>query len=150
MPVTYRFDLPNRLAFSYAWGTLTGPELVAHSRRIQADPRFEPGFRQLQLLSDVDAVAVTTEELRLVAGLNPWGAGSRRAVVVATRQDFDLARQHELLRMQPADELRVFQDLAAALAWLGLPAGWVPPAPAPDDPVFDFPPDAAAPGQRED
>ncbi len=142
MPATYRFDLPNRLVYSYAWGVFSGEELVAHARHLPTDHRFDPGFRQLQQLSEVTSFAVTTEHLRLTAGLNVWGAGARRAVVVPGRVQFDLARQYEMLRVTAADEYRVFQDLSAAAKWLGLPADWEPPAASPDDPVFDIPPRA--------
>ena len=143
MPATYRFDLTNRLVYSYAWGVLTGEELVAHARHLPTDLRFDPGFRQLQELSEVTSFAVTTAQLRLTAGLNVWGAGARRAVVVSGRAPFDLARQYEMMRVNAADEYRVFQDIAAAATWLGLPADWEPPAASPDDPVFDFPPPSA-------
>ncbi len=139
MPATYRFDLPNRLVFSRAWGVLTGEEIKAHSRRLPTDPRFDPGFRQLQVYIDVEALSISDDDLRHIAGLNPWGAGARRAVVVTTPLQFALARQHEMLRVQAADEIQIFRDLPSALAWLGLPPGWRPPPPSPDDPVFEFP-----------
>jgi hypothetical protein len=136
MPATYRLDLTNRVVWSHAWGVVTDDELAAHSRRLRADPRFAPDFRQLQDLAEADATHVTREGLAMVAKLNPFGAGARRAVIVATDVAFGLARTHELLRRDPADALMVFRDRAAALAWLGLPASWEPPPAAPDDPVF--------------
>ncbi len=140
MPATYRFDPANRLVYSRAWGVLTGAEIHEHSRRLPLDPRFDPGMRQLQDYADVTAFAVTSEDLRLAAALNEWGAGARRAAVVPKALPFSMARQYELQRIAPGDEYRVFRDRDGALDWLGLPAGWAPPPPSPDDPVFEFPP----------
>jgi hypothetical protein len=137
MPATYRIDPAHRVVWSHGWGVVTNEELAAHSRRLRDDPRFKPDFRQLQDLSDVDTMQVTVDGLAVVAKLNPFGAGARRAVVVGTDVAYGLARAHEMLRGDPADSLVVFRDRAAALEWLGLPTGWVPPQPSPDDPVFD-------------
>jgi hypothetical protein len=53
---------------------------------------------------------------------------------------FGLGRQYALLTERPPEEVSPFRDLAAALAWLGLPPDWEPPPAAPDDPVFEIPP----------
>jgi hypothetical protein len=136
MPATYRLDLKNRVVWSHAWGTLTDEELQAHSRTLTADPRFEPSFRQLQDLTDVGYPRVTTDGLRILARMNPFRKNARRAVLVATDLIFGLARMHEQLREGSEDELQVFQDQAAALAWLSLPPSWTPPEASPADPRF--------------
>jgi hypothetical protein len=136
MPASYRLDLANRVVWSRAWGVVTDEELDAHSRALLTDPRFEPSFRQLQDLTDVTDPRVTPAGLLLLAQINPFGKHARRAALAASDVVFGLARMHEQLRNESGDELRVFRDRADALAWLGLPAEWVPPESAPTDPVF--------------
>ena len=138
VPTTYRLDLANRVVYSRAWGVVWDGEFEAHSRALKADARFAPDFRQLQDLVDVTEPRVTPAGLRRVAGLNPFGQHARRAVLVASDIAFGFARMHEMLRVDAEDELQVFRDRAAALAWLGLPAGWTPPPVSPADRVFEI------------
>lgn len=138
MPATYRLDLVERVVWSRAWGLLRDEELAAHSRKLVTDPRFSPDFRQVQDLLDVEEARLTPSGLREVARLNPFGPGARRAVVVPTSVLFGLARMHEHFREGGGDELQVFRAMAPALAWLGLPPAWPPPAAAPDDPLFQW------------
>ena len=137
MPATYRLDLGNRVVWSRAWGVVTDAELQSHSRALARDPRFAPDFRQLQDLTEVVEPRVTSAGLQALAELNPFGAGARRAVLVATDTMFGLARMHELMRGDSCDALRVLRDRTAALAWLGLPPDWTPPRAAATDPLFD-------------
>jgi len=136
MPATYRLDLTNRVVWSLAWGALTDEELQAHSKTLRADPRFEAEFRQLQDLTGVDTSAVTSSGLTRLTQMNPFGKRARRAVLVSSDVAFGLARMHEQMRGDSADELQVFRDRAAALEWLGLPPDWTPPAADPADPLF--------------
>jgi len=136
VPTTYHLDVPNRLVCSRAWGVFTEEELAAHSRHLGANPRFEPGFRQLIDFLDVTEFRVTARGISEVARINPFGKGARRAALVKGSLGFGLARMYEQFRRDSSDDYRVFRDRAAALAWLDLPPDWAPPPPAPDDPVF--------------
>jgi hypothetical protein len=140
MPAMYRLDLANRVVWSRAWGVVTDEELDAHSRALRADPRFDPGFRQLQDLTGITEPRATPGGLQLLAQINPFGKHARRAVLVASDVVFGLARMHEQLRSDAGDELQVFRGRAEALAWLGLPPDAEPPAAAPTDWVFQTTP----------
>lgn len=87
LPATYRLDLAHRLVWSRGWGQLQNEELAAHSRTLRGDPRFDPSFRQLQDLTAVTAFDLTPAGLQIVAWLNPFGVGARRAVVVPSPLD---------------------------------------------------------------
>ena len=137
MPTTYRLDVANRVVYSRAWGVARDEEFEAHSRALRAEAAFAPDFRQFQDLVDVAEPLVTAAGLRRLAEVNPFGKGARRAVLVASDLVFGFARMHEMMRTDAGDELQVFRDRGAALAWLGLPGGWMPPAAAPTDPVFE-------------
>jgi hypothetical protein len=136
VPLTYRIDPTQRVVWARAWGVFTDGELVAHSRHLRADPRFQPDFRQLVVGTEIGDLQATRQGLTLLARLNPFGAGARRAWVVSTDVSFGLARMYDLMRGESGDTLEIFRDQPAALEWLGLPATWEPPAASPDDPVF--------------
>ena len=118
MPCSYIIDLPRSLVLSRGWGVLTDGELLAHVRALTVDPRFVGNFHQLADLRDVADVEVSSSTIREMARLNPYGDGSRRAVVVTSDVLFGMARMYQILRDEPSDELEVFRKLDDALRWL--------------------------------
>ena len=120
MPCGYTIDLARSLVLSRGWDVLTDGELLAHVRALTIDPRFVRKFHQLADLRDVVDVEVTASTIREMARLNPYGVGSRRAVVVTSDVLFGMARMYQILRDQPADELEIFRKLEDALRWLGI------------------------------
>jgi len=99
---------------------VTDRELLAHVRALTIDPRFVRNLHQLADLRDVADVEVTAATIREMANLNPYGDGSRRAVVVTSDLLFGMARMYQILRDEPTDELEVFRTLDDALRWLGI------------------------------
>jgi hypothetical protein len=47
MPASYLIDMPRGIVFSRGWGLLTDAEILSHVQTLRADPRFDPGFRQV-------------------------------------------------------------------------------------------------------
>lgn len=120
MSCSYTIDLTRSLVLSRGWDVLTDGELLAHVRALTIDPRFVRNFHQLADLRDVVDVEVTASTIREMAMLNPYGVGSRRAVVVTSDVLFGMARMYKILRDEPADELEIFRNLDDALRWLGV------------------------------
>ena len=120
MPCSYTIDLTRALVLSRGWGVLTDGELLAHVRALTVDPRFVRNFYQLADLRDVADVEVSAATIREMARLNPYGDGSRRAVVVTSDVLFGMARMYQILRDEPTDQLEIFRELDAALRWLGI------------------------------
>ena len=120
MPCSYTIDLARSLVLSRGWGILTDDELLAHVRALTVDPRFARNFHQLADLRDVADVEVTALTIREMARLNPYGKGSRRAVVVTSDVLFGMARMYQILRDEPTDEMEIFRKLDDALRWLGV------------------------------
>ena len=120
MPCSYSIDLARSLVLSRGWGVLTDGELLAHVRALTIDPRFVPNFHQLADLRDVADVEVTPSTVKEMARLNPYGNGSRRAVVVTSDLLFGMARMYQILRDEPDDELEIFRTVDDALRWLGV------------------------------
>jgi hypothetical protein len=119
MPCGYIIDLARSLVLSRGWDIVTDRELLAHVRALTIDPRFVRNLHQLADLRDVADVEVTAATIREMASLNPYGDGSRRAVVTSDVL-FGMARMYQILRDEPTDELEIFRTLDDALRWLGI------------------------------
>jgi hypothetical protein len=88
------------------------------------DPAFAPDLHQLFDLTEVTEVALTSEGIRLLASRDPFGAGAKRALVVApgAMEMFGMMRMFQILTDEHPDELRVqFDHIGEARSWLGLP-----------------------------
>lgn len=119
MPVSFAIDQTRSAVLSRGWGTVTGHELLAHARTLAADARFHPHFCQLVELREVVTVDASSASISELAEVSPFGAGARRAIVVSTDVAYGMARMFQILRTTP-DEIFVFRDMEAALAWLGM------------------------------
>ena len=120
MPGAYTIDLARSLVLSRGWGALTDRELLAHVRAVTVDPRFARNFHQLADTRDVTNVQITAATIREMIRLNPFVAGSRRALVVTNDVLFGMARMYQMLRGESPDELEIFRKMDDALQWLGL------------------------------
>ena len=122
MPADYHIDPARSLVVSRAWGTLTDEDMIGHAKALASDPRFRRDMRHLFSFDDVRDPRLSSDAVRTVARLNPFGPGARRAVVVRSDAAFGVARMYELSRSPAPDDLQVFRELEAALEWLGLTA----------------------------
>jgi hypothetical protein len=120
MPGSYLIDQTRSLVFSRGWGVFTDEELYWHASTLRADPRFDPGFRQIVNFLDLTDVRVSPEGVRTIAQINPFRTDSRRAVVVPSDLVFGLTRMFEAHSNSSPDEFRVFRTLEPAFEWVGL------------------------------
>ena len=120
MAWSYQIDPERGIVFSVFDGTTTDADVSAHQKALSADPAFEPGFSQLLDFRGVTSVRLTAAGVRAVAEAKNFGAGSRRAIVVASNVAYGMARMFEILRDPEPDTVEVFRDLAEARRWLGL------------------------------
>ncbi|MEO8201142.1 MAG: hypothetical protein ABI679_11520 [Gemmatimonadota bacterium] len=122
MPGAYNIDPHRHLVLSRGWGVVTNDDFMVHARELTEDPRFQPTFSQLSDLRDAERLELDTFTVRRLAAISPFGAGSRRALVVSSDLAFGMARMFQTLREGNGEELQVFRDIDAALDWLGLAA----------------------------
>ena len=120
MPGGYIIDSARSLVLSRAWNVLTGADLSRHARILAADRGFKPHFSQLCDMRDVTEIRADAAAIRELAALNPFGAGSRRALVVASDVMFGMARMYQILTEPSPDEFELFRDFDQALNWLGV------------------------------
>ena len=120
MPGSYLIDVPRRIVFSRGWGALKDAEIFAHAESLQANARFDPGFRQIVDFRDLTEIRLTGAGVHAVAQNNPFKRDARRALVVVTDEAFGLARMFELFTEADPDQFRIFREIGPAFEWIGL------------------------------
>ena len=115
----YEIDVPKRIVWTTLYGVLTPSDLHEHADKLRADPLFDPSFRQVIQVPNVDRLeGITIEALRLFARVNPFGPGSRRAIVAERDVQYGVSRTYQVFAERPGMDVRVFRDVAEALRWL--------------------------------
>ena len=124
MPCTYVIDKQRRLVLSKALGIVTAAELLAHQNQLRSDVDFDRTFFQLLNGSGITKLEVDQKDVQLLAAREMFSAESRRAFVAGSEVVFGIARMFEIYRELSGvgEHIRIFQDVNAALQWLGLTA----------------------------
>ena len=131
MPADFYIDAPRRLVFSRGTGVLTFADCRGHMERLLGEPGFRPEFNQLIDFRDVTDVAISAEEIVLLAARNVFSPKSRRAFVVANDLQFGLARMFRSYRENAGEKgIQIFREMKEALVWLAL-TGMADPQPFP-------------------
>lgn len=132
MPSSYLIDVERGIVFSRGWGVLTDQDIFDHAATLAADPRFDPGFRQIANFGDVTDFQVTSKAVREVAGRNPYHRDARRAFVVASDEGYGLCRMFWSYIEASAEDFTIVRTMAPALEWIGLDPHMPWPAEVPD------------------
>ena len=118
MPASYQIDKARRLVVSTASGFLTAADILAHQRKLLADADFDPTCSQIVDCCAVTGIDLSPEDVRAVTATAIFSSHSRRAVVVATDEQFGFAHMFKIMREAQGEHgIRVFRDRAEALLW---------------------------------
>ena len=118
MPATYQIDKARGLVITTATGFLTAADILAHQRKLLADPNFDPTCAQIVDCSAVTGIDLSPDDVRAVTAATIFSAHSRRAVVVATDEQFGFASMFKMMREAQGEYgIRVFRDRADAMGW---------------------------------
>lgn len=118
MPASYQIDKSRRLVVSTASGFLTAADILAHQRKLLVDPSFDPTCSQIVDCSAVTGIDLSPDDVRAVTAATIFSAHSRRAVVVATDEQFGFASMFKMMREAQGEYgIRVFRDRVDALRW---------------------------------
>ena len=121
MPAEYTIDKARKMVFSKAYGSITDQDVYAHQDKLRDDPDFEPGFSQLiDSTNVVKADGLSTEAVYRLARRNPFGAGSRRALVASNRLLYVMFHVFKAITEDHPDEIVIFKDLTEAREFLKL------------------------------
>jgi hypothetical protein len=118
VPATYQIDKARRLVVSTASGFLTAADILAHQRKLLVDPSFDPDCSQIVDCCAITGIDLSPDDVRAVTAATIFSAHSRRAVVVATDEQFGFASMFKMMREAQGEYgIRVFRDRAEALRW---------------------------------
>ena len=120
MPETYEIDEARELVISRAWNSLSDRELRAHYDRLGKDQKFNPAYRQLIDVRDVNEFTLTSAVMLGTALAHVFQSGTPRAIVVANDVQFGLARMFAAYSEADGQNVHVFREADAAKEWLGL------------------------------
>ena len=120
MPESYEIDQVRGLVISRAWESITDRELRSHYYRLEADRRFDPGYRQLIDVRDVRQFSLTSAVMLGTALAHVFRSGVPRAIVVANDEQFGLARMFAAYSEADGQCVQIFREPEAAKEWLGL------------------------------
>jgi hypothetical protein len=102
------------------WGTATDEDIHEHGRRLRADPRFDPTYKQLADISEVTEILVSTSTIEEISRGQLFTPGTPRAFVASNDAVFGLLRKYELHAESVGQTVAVFREREAAEKWLGL------------------------------
>lgn len=119
MPCSMRFEAEENLVIATCSGSLGMKDAREGAAAVWENPewRGKPivwDFRQAEL--DVHGPEVR-ELAQFILERQPVIPPSRVALVTAREADFGLARMFEVLRQNPATQVRVFRDYEEAVSW---------------------------------
>jgi uncharacterized protein with PIN domain len=119
MAARYTIDVDLGIVHTHVSGILTNEDMMGHQNTLRKDPKFKAHFNQLANFLDMDEMSVTAECIKALSDANPYGKGSKRALVVNDELAYGFARMFEM-RKTTDDEVIVFKELKVAKEWLGL------------------------------
>lgn len=120
MPALFTIDVDCRVVRIYAWGMLCHDSVREVADALRGHPHFDPTFSQLSDLRDVTAFKLTHEAIAMLAARTPYAVGARRATVVGSDLHHGIAQVFRGYASLRGLNVRVFRDIKAAEAWLGL------------------------------
>jgi hypothetical protein len=122
MPVRYVIDKERRVVVSIGWDRVSNAEIRAHRDQLANDPDFNPAFNQLVDGTAVTALDISMDEAKEIASRTIFSPPSRRAFVARNLLILGMARLMETYSRigKVPEQVKVFNDRAAALQWLGL------------------------------
>ena len=122
MPADLELMPATRTVYSRGWGALTDADLIGHMERIAALFKaavLDSDWAQIADFSGVDNMnGVTSAGIRRVAERNPWPRYAVRAFIVATDEQFGLARMYQALGDPKTDDVAITRSAADASAFI--------------------------------
>jgi hypothetical protein len=119
MPAEYRIDRSSRRVLSSVKGVYSYDVAVMRMRQLQKDPEFDPSFALLMDFREATKVDLSHNEIVDLSNIHVFLPESKRAFVVASPEQFGLARMFASYRSPKKQQVFcVFTDMDDAVAWL--------------------------------
>lgn len=121
MTVRYFIDKQQKTVFTTLSDTLTLTESVEHHLRLGADPDYDPTYKEMMDMSELDSISLNISGIADLAQSCPFGSESNRAIYSTDKSlYFGLARMFQALAGGRHGNIRVFKRYDEALDWLGI------------------------------
>jgi hypothetical protein len=128
MPADFRIDVKHGLVCSIGTGVLSLSDALDHMDRLTRHPDFRPEFNQIIDFRPVTKTSLTFDDVTQLAERTVFSPQSQRAFVVSAEWQFGYSRMFETMRRAMGEPgIRVFRDMAEAVAWLGLTEDQIAP-----------------------
>ena len=118
MPFEYKINLSEKLISLKAFGCFNDKDLEQIYVSIKKDPDYLPGLSFIGDFSSIEKVGVTAGAVHDCASATPIAQGAKRALIVKKEIAYGYARMYQILIETGADQLKIFDEVEAALAWL--------------------------------
>jgi hypothetical protein len=128
MPIEHDIDHTHKTVLSRVTGQITLEDLREYFAEVWAQPEFR-GYSEIIDWSGAERVGLSVGEMRSLAGaaqaFYDGSSESRLAIVAPGKEGGKMARLYQTLRELrggQAPDMGVFEDVASARAWLGIPS----------------------------
>jgi hypothetical protein len=119
VPACYKIDKARKFVASAGSGHLTAAEILAHQQKLVQDPEFDPTFSQIFDFTAVTTYDISEDDVRVIAAITIFSPLSRRAALVTTDEQFDLACMFSMIREAQGEfGIRVFRERKDAMRWV--------------------------------
>jgi hypothetical protein len=123
--MSYRIDTVQKAVFLEGSGVLTDEEMIDCVRHLRGDAQLETGMPTLSDMRAVQRLAISRrgiDEMIAVMAATDANRGAAKAAIVASEDlQFGMARMLQMKADEKVHpEFRVFREMAAAKAWIGL------------------------------
>ena len=120
MPESYEIDRARELVISRGWKAVTDRELRFHYERLEADRNFDPSYRQIIDLRDVERFDLSTAVMLGTALAHVFRSGVPRAILVKSDAQYNLARMFAAYSEADGQNVQIFKQPETAKEWLGI------------------------------
>lgn len=115
----FSVDRDRRLVVVKFEGGVAVQEIAKYAESLVAHPDFDPSFAEITDLRGVQQFDLQANDfLTLADQIDPFSLTAKRAFVVQTSLQNQVARMHKFLR--PHRTIEIFESVAQAEQWLGL------------------------------
>ena len=118
MGLTYKIDVEHGIVRTRGWGIISAQEIEEHMTRKLVDPRFDPAFRSLFVVSEVINLDISTISLAQLAATPIYDGGARHAILATRDVVYGIARMYASYIARFGQEVRVFRQRDMAEAWI--------------------------------
>ena len=122
MPFDYVIHTEDRVVVCTGSGRVTFAEIEKRVNEGLTDPDFDPSFDEIIDFRAVTTLGISGTQAKTLANTKVFSSSSKIALVVSSPAVFGLGRLFETYSQMSkvSSRVRVFQDLPAALKWLGI------------------------------